>query len=195
MALNKSLPIYALDITMEDDETGVSYVALVDHPAIERNFYKFSEAKKKFVFKTTSEEKRIISGALMIADTPIYRNDSNGEYYVTFSADSISNIVKKFFKNGNTANVNEMHDPRKIADGVYMFESFIIDSARMSNPKGFEDLPDGSWFGSYKVDNEEIWQQIKAGEFMGFSVEGNFVPKTMSEEAILLSQIASIIAQ
>jgi hypothetical protein len=82
-----------------------------------------------------------------------------------------------------------------IADGVYMFESFLIDKSRMSNPKGFEDLPDGSWFGSYKVDNEDIWAKIKSGEFKGFSVEGDFIPKEMnkvSEEA-LISQITAII--
>ena len=190
----KKLPIYQLEVSMDDDQSGVSFVALVDDPAIQRNFYAFA-GQNKFEFAVTSEEKRIISGPLMVAGMPIYRNDANGEYYVQFSAQSIYTIVKKFFKEGNTSNVNEMHNPRMIADGVYMFESFLIDKSRMSNPKGFEDLPDGSWFGSYKVDNEDIWAKIKSGEFKGFSVEGDFIPKEMnkvSEEA-LISQITAII--
>ena len=158
-------------------------------------YAKWDEHKTKFAFAITSDEKKIVSGPLMVAGMPIYRNDANGEYYVQFSAQSIYTIVKKFFKEGNTSNVNEMHNPRMIADGVYMFESFLIDKTRMSNPKGFEDLPDGSWFGSYKVDNEDIWSKIKSGEFKGFSVEGDFIPKEMnkvSEEA-LISQITAII--
>ena len=39
---------------------------------------------------------------------------------------------------------------------------------------GFEDLPDGTWFISAKVNNDAIWSKIKAGEVRGFSVEGNF---------------------
>ena len=194
MAIKNALPIYALNVSMDDTESGVSFVALVDHPAIERNFQKFDAQTPQYKFEMISEEKQIISGALMLADTPIYRKDKMGEYYVTFSADSISNIVKKFFKQGNTANVNEMHNPNKIADGVYMFESFIIDTERMTAPKGFEDLPNGSWFGSYKVDNPDIWVQIKAGTFMGFSVEGNFIPN-INEDKALLDEIMRIIAQ
>ena len=73
-----------------------------------------------------------------------------------------------------------MHDPSQLVDGVYMFESFIINSQRMPAPEGFEDLPDGSWFGSYKVDNEAVWNEIKAGTFKGFSVEGMFIFGTQS---------------
>ncbi len=45
--------------------------------------------KQKFAIQ--DEEERIISGALMLADTPIYRNDANGEYYVVFTKDTIKN--------------------------------------------------------------------------------------------------------
>ena len=57
-----------------------------------------------------------------------------------------------------------------------MIESMIIDKDRgMVAPAGFGDLPDGSWFGSFKVDNDEIWDKfIKTGTFTGFSVEGLF---------------------
>ena len=62
-----------------------------------------------------------------------------------------------------------------MVDDVYMIESFIIDSKRGVNPpKGYA-LTDGSWFGSFKVDNEEVWNDfIKTGKFRGFSVEGLF---------------------
>ena len=128
-------------------------------------------------FKTVDQERRIVSGALMLADTPIYRRDDiYGEYQVVFTPDTIEKIVNKFFKNGNQANVNGMHNQNFVIDGVYMFESFIIDKSRgIKAPKGFENIPEGSWFGSFKVDNEQIWNDyVKSGVFKGFSVEGMF---------------------
>lgn len=192
MAL-KNIPIYQLEISMEDETSGVEYVALVDRPAIEKHFYAF-DRQEPLAFKSTSEDKQIVSGPLMVPDFPIYRKDTGGEYYVQFSADSIYNIVKKFFKNQNTTNVNEMHRPEAKVDGVYMIESFLIDRSRMEAPKGFEDLPDGSWFGSYKVDNPAVWQDIKQGVFKGFSIEGMFIPESLTQAA-LIAQIEAIIAQ
>jgi len=181
--MEKKLPIFKLTINPED-ETGVDYVALVDSPAIEKNWVAFSK-QKEFKFKQLDKEKRIISGALMVADLPIYRNDNKfGEYYVIFERDTIEQIIYKFFKQGNVANTNAMHDKNRKLDGVYMIESFIIDSQKgVNTPLGHDDLPDGSWFGSFKVDNEEVWNDfIKTGIFKGFSVEGMFDQELMTEQ-------------
>ena len=155
---------------------------------IDQNMSKFSSNK----------EKKIISGALMVADLPIYRKDEQGEYYGLFTAEDIYNIRNKFFKNNNTKSVNEMHDPNKMVEGVYMIESFIIDSKRGINaPDGLK-LTDGSWFGSYKVDNEEIWNDfIKTGElYKGFSVEGVFkTTKIDSKPLSIIEQAIDIIKQ
>jgi hypothetical protein len=170
----RDIPIYRLLI--DEEETGVEYVALVDKPAIERNWFAFSESKS-FHFKTISEEKRIITGALMVANMPIYRNDpSMGEYYAVFDSSTIEKIVQRFFKNGFASNVNVMHNAELQVGGMYMFESFIINRERGINPpNGFEGLTDGSWVGSYKVDNDMIWNDfIKTGELKGFSIEGLF---------------------
>lgn len=193
------LPIYQLEISDDlNDGAEVDFVALVDRPAIERNFLKFKEAKTNFAIQ--SEEKRIVSGALMLADTPIYRNDNNGEYYVTFTKATIEKIAQKFFKKGYQSNVNLMHDGDKQVDGVTMFESFIVDSERgIQAMKGFEDAPEGSWFGSFKVENEDVWSKIKNGEFKGFSVEGIFNYKKekqpISVEEALWSKIVEVLDQ
>ena len=193
------LPIYQLEISEDlNDDVEVDFVALVDRPAIERDFLKFNEDKAKFVIQ--SEDRRIVSGALMLADTPIYRNDQNGEYYVTFTKDTIEKIAQKFFKKGYQSNVNLMHDEALAVEGVTMYESFIVDSSRgVMAMKGFEDAPEGSWFGSFKVENESVWNKIKSGEFKGFSVEGIFNYKKekqpMSVEESLWSEICSILEQ
>jgi len=193
------LPIYQLEISDDlNDDVEVDFVALVDRPAIEKDFLMFKEAKANFVIQ--SEDRRIVSGALMLADTPIYRNDQNGEYYVTFTKDTIEKIAQKFFKKGYQSNVNLMHDEALAVEGVTMYESFIVDSSRgVMAMKGFEDAPEGSWFGSFKVENESIWNKIKSGEFKGFSVEGVFNYKKekqpMSVEESLWSEICSILEQ
>jgi hypothetical protein len=175
------------------DDAEVSFIALVDRPAIQKNWNAFKENVK---FQIISEDKRIISGPVMLADSPIYRNDSiNGEYYVVFSKDTIFKIAQKFFKKGYQANVNLMHDSEQQVSGVTMFESFISDKDRGILPmKGFEDAPDGSWFGSFKVEDDSVWQMIKEGKVKGFSVEGVFeYSKAKTKEAQLLESIKEIL--
>ena len=74
-----------------------------------------------------------------------------------------------------------MHDSKAKVDGVYMIESMIIDKDRgIVAPAGYGDLPDGSWFGSFRVDNQDIWDKfVKTGVFSGFSVEGLFQQEYM----------------
>jgi len=152
----------------------------------------------KQAFVIQDEEQRIISGPLMLADTPIYRNDAiRGEYYVVFSADTIKQIAQKFFKKGYQNNVNLMHNSGDVQEGLTMFESWIVDKKRGIQPmKGFEDVPDGSWFGSYKVENDEAWNKVKSGEVLGFSVEGNFLYKEqeqMTPEEKMMNEIIKVL--
>ena len=132
------------------------------------------------------KEKRMISGALMIADLPIYRRDDSGEYYVVFDKDQIEKIAQRFFKKGYTHNVNMMHDSDRQVDGVYMVESFIIDKTRgIKTPEGYPTLTEGSWFGTFKVDNNEVWNDfIRTGVFKGFSVEGAFAHRKLTDKPV-----------
>jgi len=147
-------------------------------------------------FKIEDEEKRIVSGYFMKADLPIIRlNDDNEKYYVVFRKDTIEKIVNKFFKNGLNSNVNLMHDNNLQAKGVYVIESLIIDSKRgIKAPKGFENAPDGSWWGSMRVENDEIWAMVKDGSFKGFSVEGMFgQAKTVKYPVTLINKIREVV--
>ena len=177
-------------------ESGVDYVAIVDRPAIESDFLAFNETKQRF--KIDNEDKRIISGYLMLADKPIYRNNEQlGEHYVVFKADTIRDIVFKFMKNGFNSNTNLMHEEDLRLNDVFLFESILVDSKRgMKAPKGFEDAPDGSWFGSMRVDNDKVWEMVKEGKFSGYSVEGWFSykkPKAESKDEKMLSQIKELL--
>ena len=169
------LPIYELRI-QEDlaDDAEVSFVALVDKPAIQKDFLVFNE--QRLAFAIQDDEQHIISGPLMLADEPIIRNNAKyGQHFIKFSAETIKEIAIKFSKKGYQKNVNLMHDENMQLDGLVMFESFIVDSKRGIKPmNGFEDVKDGSWFGSFYVENPQAWDLIKQGKVKGFSVEGMF---------------------
>jgi hypothetical protein len=199
--MERNLPIYNLEIISDvDSEMEVDYVALVDRPAIDKNFLAFNENNVQLSFAIQDEDEQIITGALMLADKPIYRNDENGEYYVVFTKDTIKRIAQKFFAKGYQSNVNLMHDSGTKLEGLTMFESWITDSKRgIMAMKGFEDVPDGSWFGSFKVNNPEVWKMIKDGKVKGFSVEGLFSYKKadiqQSQVQDLWSQIQQVLSQ
>lgn len=161
------------EITIDEVDESVNFVALTDDPAIQRSFMAFNKAKTSQAFSSDTSQ-RTIFGPLILADTPIPRVHKGREYYVTFPKPTIRKIVEKFFKANNQHNVNAYH--KVPIDGLYMYESMITDFGRgVMNPNGYEDVPEGSWYGGYKVENDEVWDEfIKTGIFTGFSVEGFF---------------------
>lgn len=162
-----------------DSDLEVNYIGLVDRPAIERNFQAFKAQQQRSAF-ILNEEKRIISGPAMIADMLIYRKDKQlGEYYVMFDKAAIQTIVEKFASKGYLKNFNLFHDQQQKVEDVTIFNSFVSDAELGIAPMaGFEDVADGSWFISAKVNNQAVWDAVKAGNIKGFSVEGlfNYVP-------------------
>lgn len=170
----KGLPIY--NITLSDEEDMMLMNSLVDMPAVCVNFLTFSEQEEKkpvMLFATDDNDQHIITGISILADTPIFRKDylTDDGYYVVFTKETIKEIVHKYAKSGYQNLVDLQHDGVPV-EGVIMLESYFINKERGICPKEFADCPDGSWVTSYKVENEEIWAEIKNGESLkGFSIE------------------------
>ena len=127
-------------------------------------------------------EKMELAGPLMVPDKLIPRFDEEGEkYYVFFDAAGIKKLSYKLMENKLIDSVNIEHDAdRKVAD-LTLVESWLVADEKndKSNSYGYS-LPKGSWFGVYKVNNEEVWDKyIKTGAVKGFSVEGIFNDKTI----------------
>lgn len=157
-------PIYNL---IEGD---VEKMSLVLHPAVETDFMCFS--KEEPLPLKFNDEKRIITGVAMLADTPIFRNNPEyGEHYVVFTKETIASIVEKFMKHKRTCAVNLEHS--EDVNRISLMESYLIDNTKITS-KLFPDVPEGSWIVSYKVNNPDVYYQIKNGLLKGFSVEGLF---------------------
>lgn len=168
------MKIYDIEIDMLDCESGLDAISLVENPAVEVDFLKFSKEEKKEL-QFVDDEKRIITGVALLADTPIYRISPSGEeYYVNFTKETIKKLVEKYFKFGLGNSVNIEHNNSMFCDNVIMTESFLINKDRGICPIEFKDVPDGSWVVSYKVNNNDVWEKIKSGELKGFSVQGIF---------------------
>ena len=172
--MDNKLPIYKA--TIQDDETGMFAISLVDDPAVESNFLYFNNDKKPMMFAVQNEEKRLVRGVIMECDKLIYRRTSEGyEYYITFDEPTIRLMAQKYLADGFQNNVDTMHNGQ-LESGVQMVQWFISDKEHGVNPEGFEDIADHSLFAEFHVSNDEIWGAIKDGTFRGFSLAGFFEP-------------------
>lgn len=161
--------IYYVSI-QEDEKLGLDCVSLVDNPAVEVNFLKFNNEKLYFA----KEDERIITGIALLADTEIYRfnKETNEEFYVVFPKEVVKELVERYFKNNKVNLVNLQHETKPNTDDAVMIESYFINSERGIIPEEFKDCKDGSWVVSYKIKNDDLWNEIKtSGKFNGFSVE------------------------
>ena len=181
MTIN-NLPLYELLFDDNADSTlGCSKISLVENPAVEEFFLKFSKDEqekehKSFYFKDDS--KRIITGIAMRADYPIYRNQDGQEFYVQFSKDTIDKMMQKFMKEQRLFDISLDHN-QDVRD-CYLIESFIINKERGICPNEFLDVEDGSWIISVKIENQDVWDKICSGEVNGFSIETEMIASAFS---------------
>lgn len=167
----------------EDDDTGVSKISMVDYPAIETNFIALEN--RKFLRLAISQDRQMLYGPVLIPDQKIYRNDSEGEYYIWYSAQTIAKTVERFAKNGYNTKINLQHD-KNVKDCV-VSESWLIEDPNMDKAKAineeFRKLPAGTWMVGMKINNADFWEkEIKSGNARGFSIEGMFRPERYKQQ-------------
>jgi hypothetical protein len=176
-----------------DDVMGeLKRISLVSVPAIEEEFLLFNNMDLKF--KTLDEDKRIVTGPAMRPDIHIPRKGDGGElYYGFFSQDTVRKAAELFFKKNSNANNTNLEHEFEI-DGIYVFESWIVEDSEMDKAKalGFTDVRKGDWWVSMKVENENVWNNyLKSGLIRGFSVEVKAGEVDVDVE--LISQIKDIL--
>ena len=170
------LPVYEALISSEDD--GIVTISLVDEPAVESDFVCFAKDAGKQLFALKDSAERLITGCLMKADTPIYRNDGGYEYYIVFSKETIQTMAQKMLADSTFKNIDTQHNGELLPQGALtLMELYVKDSNKGIDPN-FVDVPDGSLMVTFKVNDESIWQECANGDFLnGFSLEGFFETK------------------
>ena len=182
MTIN-NLPLYELMFDDNDSTLGCSKISLVENPAVEEFFLKFSkdvEEKEHRSFYFKDDSKHIVTGIAMRADYPIYRNQDGQEFYVQFSKDTIDKMMQKFMKEQRLFDISLDHN-QDVRD-CYLIESFIINKERGICPNEFSDVEDGSWIISVKIENKDVWDKICSGEVKGFSIETEMIANAFSNQ-------------
>ena len=187
-----------LIIDEKDEMSGVDAISVVATPAIESNFVALKSEEIKLA--EVSSEKRILMGAVLIPEKPIYRRNGEDEYYIYFSKDTVNKASQLFFKNGNQNNWTLEHD--KSIKGLTVVESWIVEDTQKDKSALYNlSVPVGTWMASVKVEDDTIWNEyVKTGKVKGFSLEGYFADKLetkkeLSKQPNLIEQIKKLITE
>ena len=178
---------------------GIQAISIVENPAIEENFIALNKQEVQFAKKDA--EKRILMGAALIPNKPIYRKSGEEEFYVYFTKETIRRASEMFFQNGNQNQSTLEHEAE--LQGLSVVESWIIEDDQKDKSRiyGLE-MPVGTWMVSMKVNNDDVWNNyVKTGKVKGFSIEGFFVDKVnfakqeMNEEEAATEVLLMIIKE
>jgi len=165
-----------VELILGDDEfTGIEAISVVENPAIEEDFIALKNEEIKLA--EVNNEKRILMGALLIPNKPIYRRKGEEEYYIYFSKKTVEKASQLYLMNGNQSKATLEH--QYTINGLTLVESWLVeDEVHDKSRKYGLNVPIGTWMGAVKVNNVQIWEEfVKTGKVKGFSIEGYFADK------------------
>ena len=170
------MKIVELILDEQDEFNGIEAISIVENPAIEEDFVALKD-QQLIELAEVDKEKKILMGALLIPNKPIYRKNGDEEYYIYFSRDTVLKASQKYLKSGNQKNSTLEHQVN--IQGLTLVESWIKeDMVHDKSVKYGMDVPIGTWMGTVKVDNDDVWNNyVKTGKVKGFSIEGYFADK------------------
>ncbi len=174
-----------IDETREED--GIEAISLVEFPAIEENFVALS--KHKVEFKTVDTEKRVIVGLALVPDKPIYRRSGDNEYNIIFSKETVRKASELYLKRLKLNNATLEHD-EQMTGGVSVIESWIVEDPSKDKTALYGlNAVVGAWAVTMKIDNDQVWEDVKAGKYLGLSIEGMFSDRAEDVEEIEAAKV------
>ena len=184
------MDIIELILDEENEEmVGIEAVSIVENPAIESDFIALADQEIKLA--KVDDEKRIVMGAALIPNKPIFRKRNDTMFYVYFSEDTVRRSSELFFQNGNQSNATLEHQMK--ANGLTVVESWIVEGEQDKSRIYSLDVPKGTWMISMKIEDEKLWSEIKEGKkYKGFSIEGYFADKASIKKSDAKSEMAAI---
>jgi hypothetical protein len=189
-----------LIIDDKDELSGVDAISVVESPAIESNFVALKSEEIKLA--QVDSEKRILMGAVLIPEKPIYRKNGEDEYYIYFSKDTVYKANRLFMENKNQQNWTLEHG--KQIEGLTIIENWIVEDKQKDKSAIYNfNVPIGTWMANVYVKDDNIWNDyVKTGKVKGFSLEGYFadkleekkqLSKQQSEDEILIEKIKQLL--
>lgn len=181
------LETFELFIDEAREEDGIEAISLVEFPAIEENFVALS--KHKVEFKTVDTEKRVIVGLALVPDKPIYRRSGDKEYNIIFSKETVRKASELYLKRLKLNNATLEHD-EQMTSGVSVIESWIVEDPSKDKTALYGlNAVKGAWAVTMKIDNDEVWEDVKSGKYLGLSIEGMFSDRAEDVEEVEASEV------
>lgn len=193
MGFNKNIDLRRWTIGEQLNEGYVSAIGLVGDPAIGKTAILFNETKTEFELLDEDEidlfnellteeddfefpQEELFVGPIMTPNKLIVRTDydTGNPYYGYWSREEVYNTAQKLMKLENQNNLNLQHDHFQPAEGVYLVEIYLVrdeNQAEYLTEKYGTQAVIGELWAAYKIDNEDIKDQIRNGEINGFSIE------------------------
>ena len=174
----------------EESELGIEAISVVESPAIEEEFVALKS--QEFKLAEVDKERRILMGALLVPNKPIYRRNGEDEYYIYFSKDTVLKASQMYLMNSKQNNATLEHQYE--INGLSLVESWIVeDKVHDKSVKYGMDLPLGTWVGSVKVNNDKIWNEfVRTNKVKGFSIEGYFADRMERPKESIEEELAAI---
>ena len=180
-----------VELVLDDnEESGIEAISIVESPAIESDFVALKSDEVKLAEVDT--EKKILMGALLIPNKPIYRKTEGEEYYIYFSKDTVLKASQRYLTNGYQGNSTLEHSDN--LQGLTLVESWIVEDDKYDKSRKYDmNVPIGTWMGTVKVNNEEVWNDyVKTGKVKGFSIEGFFADKIKASKVEKIQTLEDI---
>ena len=177
-----------------DEDGGINAISFVEFPAIEENFIALNEHKVEM--KTIDEDKRLVIGLALVPNKLIYRRNRGFEYNITFSEQTVRKASEKYLKSLKLHNTTVAHETE--VDGVFLTESWIVEDPLLDKTAVYGlDAPKGAWAVSMRVENDDLWERIKKGDYLGFSIEGMFTEQEEFSKAEIdaMEEIAELLTK
>ena len=164
---------YELQYTKGED--GVFCMSLVENPATKTQLVMFDDESKLLQFQ--DDDKQIVYSVAMRPNMLIPRKDINGEPAMVFyTEETIADLQQNFFKKNHHNGATVNHDG-KVREDMYIFESWIVKDTEKDKATllGMQ-VQKGDWVTAQKIENAEVWQDVKSGKLTGFSIEAYLEP-------------------
>tara|TARA_R110001583_G_scaffold77387_1_gene210761 strand:+ start:207 stop:809 length:603 start_codon:yes stop_codon:yes gene_type:complete len=169
--------IIELIIDENEELSGIEAVSVVENPAIDEFFVALKKDDNLIRLAEVDTEKKLLMGAALIPNKPIYRSNGESEFYIYFSKETVIKASQMFLKKGNQNNSTLEHQKNMLKD-MSVVESWIVEDPDVDKSKLYNlKMPVGTWMITMSVQNEDIWDKVRKNLVRGFSIEGYFADK------------------
>ena len=130
-----------IELILDEEDIGVEAISVVENPAIEEHFIALKN--EQYNFAEQDKEKRLLVGAALVPNKPIFRKKGDDEYYIFFSRETVRKASQMFFKKGYQSSITLEHEMK--LEGLTVVESWLVESDKDKSRHYGLNVPIGTW--------------------------------------------------